>query len=191
MNTYSKILTLFNFFIILILLPSTTSASELNSKIGLIWGTGDASTNLTEDKPDIAIQGGILYQYKIAEQSSIFSSYTQGSADYCYLTCFSQEQRDIDWSSLQVNFKRQFSMTKRWSPFVRAGINHYTAELTGYYSGDPIQRNDIKESGLSYIVAAGLEFEAANGFFIGFEAQHMPMDFVETNTYSLFLGFSL
>lgn len=165
-------------------------AAEFKSKLGLHWGTGNVTSRLSDEDPDLGIQESILYEHQLGETSSLFSMYSEGAADFCFITCFSGEQREAQWNSFQVNFKKQFKMTKRWSPFGRVGINYYQSKLKGNDFWDNDQRPEFSKSGVNYVAALGLEFEANNGFFLGFEAQHMPMDIIDANTYNIFGGFS-
>lgn len=165
-------------------------AADFQSKLGVHWGTGNVTTDLSGEDPDLGIQESILYEYKLDESNSLSTVYTKGSADFCFITCFSGDRREAEWKNFQINFKKKFEMTKRWSPFGRIGANYYESKFKGNYTWDNNLKPEISESGFNYVVALGLQFEANNGFFIGFEAQHMPMDIISTNTYNVFGGFS-
>ena len=186
----SKKLYLVIFCATYLILQPIGKAAEYKSKLGLSVGTGNVTTKLAGDDPDLGIQGGILFERKLENNSSIVTQYSEGSADFCFLTCFSGESREVDWYSLQLNYKKSFVMTKRWASFARVGLNYYQSEFGGNFSGTQFQSTEVEKSGFDYVVAIGLEFEANNGFFIGFEAQHMPMDIIDTNTYNMFVGYS-
>lgn len=166
------------------------SVEGVESRLGFHAGTGNVTTDLAEEDPDIGIQGGLYFEHKTKARGALVSIYSEGDADFCLITCFSGERREAKWKSIQLNYKKGFLMTKRWTTFVRGGLNYYQSKFTGNFVFSDNQRPEIEETGFNYVLGLGLEFEANNGFFIGFEAQRMPMDIIDANTYNIFSGFS-
>jgi hypothetical protein len=190
MEQVSKIYKALFFALVYFATTANSSAEGYQSRLGLHAGTGNVTTDLADEDPDLGIQSGIVFEHQVSPNGSIVSIYSEGDADFCLITCFSGEQRETKWKSLQVSYKKGFPMTKRWTTFVRGGLNYYQSKFTGNFVFDENQRPEIEEAGFNYVVGLGLEFEANNGFFIGFEAQRMPMDIIEANTYNIFAGFS-
>ena len=179
--------------IIAILLSITTFSSqstEHSSSIGLIYGTGNTTSDLTDEDPHSSEQSGIFYDFSLSESDSILAMLSKGNDDFCVIVCFNYERREAKWDSLQINYKKSFQMTRRWSPFIRAGLNYYKSEISGNYSYENNPLVDVSKSGFNYVAAVGLQFQANNGFRFGFEAQHMPMDIIDANSYSVLVGFT-
>lgn len=82
--------------------------------------------------------------------------------------------RDLKLTSLQLSFKARAPISTRWSAYGRLGVNVYRTRFSGTELFLP-PRPARTTRGVGPVPAAGLEFNAFNGFLFGVEMQYLPM----------------
>ncbi len=176
--------------LITIVFSYQTDASENRHSIGGLYATGTTNVEIDTENDELSAQHGFFYEYHFNDNLTIHSAYIDGTSDFCVITCSSFETREASWKTWQLDVKGSFQMTNRWHIFGRLGSNYYETKISGNFLFANPNLPTITKSGLSYVAALGLEFRANNGFKFGFEAQHLPMDIIDVNTYGVFVGFS-
>jgi len=175
-----------------LLLSLSAQAHEESHTLGALIGTGSMHNDYEFEDKDYTINSGIFYQYHFSPKYSLTATYLRGATSWCIVTCDSSDTvRLFHYNMEQLGFKRNFSVSKRWSLFAEVTANEYHTTFTGQDSGYGIYNlPKRKNSGINAAEAVGIEFNARNGLQVGFRFQYAPMKHVDIQTYNAFVGFS-
>ena len=161
---------------------SASGAPFKRHSLSLGVGAGPVSQVAPTEPKDgmVFVEGS--YEYRLDKAFGIVGKVHFGD-DYAIIG------RSRTITSLQLSLKARAPISTRWSAYGRLGANVYRTRLSGSdFLSDPIPARTDKGVGL--VPAAGLEFNAFNGFLLGIEAQYLPMKDLNVLGFGLAVGYS-
>ncbi|MCF6193179.1 MAG: outer membrane beta-barrel protein [Kangiellaceae bacterium] len=144
---------------------------------GVSLYAGYISNKLSRDDDTGITLFDFFYEYHFNKNFSVNGKYYTGSTT---------KEPDVHFAlnGFQLSLKAKTAFTSRYSAYGRFGANIYSAD-------DKHQRNFVEtDNGVGVVAAAGVEFNADNGFTSAVEFQYLPMDFFDSYSLNFSVGYS-